>query len=427
MTSACVTNRNSLLVIEQDLAAERPDQALRALEDDKDHWARRDEVLYWLNKGMLLRMNGKLRASNEAFTRAQQRIDELYGVSITETTGSWIINDWTRQYVGEEYEQVLLHVYMALNYLELKQPDEARVEVLQIGLKLRELSKKIEKQKYIDDAFAHYLSGIIYEQHGEWSDAMIEYRRAYEAYQVYQSEYGVAVPRALQHDLLRLADKLGLKDELQRYEKEFGIDHWQTVEQRQSQGELVFTFHDGLAPVKREESVIIPAPGTSTLVRISLPYYQSRSTSVSGARLEIDGKIAPLELVEDVDAIAQKNLQIKLPLIEARAATRAGIKGAVAEGLKRDNRGLLGALVEVGGLFSERADTRSWLTLPHDIMLARVTLPAGTYHVKLELLNRSQVVIAEQQIPDVTVEQGRMTFVSRHWINAGPLFFGSRP
>lgn len=427
LTSACASSSSNLLALEQDLAADRPDQALRMLENDKRHWARRDEVLYWLNRAMLLRMNGNLRASNEAFARAQRRIDELYGVSVSEQAGSWIINDATRQYIGEEFEQMLLHVYMALNYLELNRPDEARVEALQIDLKLRELGKKIDKQKYIEDAFGRYLSGLIYEQHGEWSDAMIEYRRAYEAYRLYQSQYGVAVPRMLQRDLVRLADKLGLQDELERYRREFTIDHWQTVEQRQSQGELVFTLHNGLAPVKREESVILPVPTTYTLVRISLPYYQSRSAPARGARLQIGGNTVPLELVEDVDAMAHKTLEIKLPLIQARALTRAGVKAIVAEGLKRDDKWLLGMLAEIGGLISERADTRSWLTLPHDILLARVVLPPGKYNLKLELLDRYQAVIIEQEIPAVTVEQGRMTFVSRHRITPAQLIFRSLP
>ena len=77
---------------------------------------------------------------------------EVITVSVTEQIGSVIINDRTRAYVGEEFEQVLLHVYMALNFLEMNRADAARVEALQIDLTLRQFSKKVAKKKYTEDA-----------------------------------------------------------------------------------------------------------------------------------------------------------------------------------------------------------------------------------------------------------------------------------
>jgi hypothetical protein len=141
--------------------------------------------LYLLNKAMLLRINSDFKASNHAFEQAKRRMAKLQGVSLTEGAGSLIVNDNIKKYVGDEFEQVLLHVYKALNYLEMGEADAARVEALQIDIKLRQYARRIAKTKYIEDAFARYIAGLIYEDHGEWSDAMIEYRRAYEAYEQY--------------------------------------------------------------------------------------------------------------------------------------------------------------------------------------------------------------------------------------------------
>ena len=422
----CATHDHSLLNVERRLAADQPDLALQSLERESQNWGRRDKVLYLLNRAMLLRMQGNLAGSNKAFTEAQRLIDKLYGVSVTQEIGSVIINDRTRSYVGEEFEQVLLHVYMALNFLEMNQPDAARVEALQIDLTLRQFSKKIAKKKYTEDAFARYLSGLIYEQQGEWSDALIEYRKAYEAYGEYRREYGIALPPSLQHDLLRLTAQLGLADEHQRYQQEFGIgEDALDAKPRDEQGQLVFVLHSGLAPVKRENAVILPVPGSHTLVKIALPYYQSRSTPAKGARLRVADQELRLELAEDVNAIAIHDLEVKMPIIQARALARASIKGAAVGGLQRQDQWLAALLVQLGGLATEHADTRSWITLPRDIYIGRMFLPPGKYTVRLELLDRYDSVLSEHEFPDVQISKQHMTFLSYHWIVPTNLLFES--
>jgi uncharacterized protein len=426
LLAGCATHNYNLPNVERRLAADQPELALQSLERQSQSWGRRDKVLYLLNRAMLLRMQGKLAASNKAFTEAQRLIDKLYGVSVTERIGSVIINDRTRSYVGEEFEQVLLHVYMALNFLEMNQLDAARVEALQIDLLLRQFSKKIAKNKYIEDAFARYLSGLIYEQEGEWSDALIEYRKAYEAYGEYQRAYGTTLPRSLQYDLLRLTAQLGLADEHQRYQQEFGInDDMDDAAYRDGQGQLVFVLHSGLAPVKRENAVILPVPGSYTLVKIALPYYQSRSNPAKGARLQVADKELHLELAEDVNAIAIRDLEMKMPAIEARALARASIKGAVVGGLNRQDQWLAGLLVQLGGLATEHADTRSWITLPRDIYIGCMLLPPGKYTLRLELLDRYDAVLSEHEFPDVQITKQHMTFVSYHWIVPTNLLFES--
>lgn len=425
LVSACASSTAGRFEVERRLAADRPSYALQALKAQNRGWARRDKVLYLLNKAMLLRINSDFKASNHAFEQAKRRMAKLQGVSLTEGTGSLIVNDNIKKYVGEEFEQVLLHVYKALNYLEMGEADAARVEALQVDIKLRQYAKRIAKTKYIEDAFARYIAGLIYEDHGEWSDAMIEYRRAYEAYEQYRKHYAVDVPRSLQRDLVRLADRLGLYNEVQQYKQRFGLDDWSYVGDVESEGELIFVLHNGLAPVKREDEVVVSTP--HVLVKVALPYYQPRSTPAVGARITVNGEERTMELVEDVSAIAIWTLKMKMPMIRARAIARAGIKGAVASELKRQDEWLLGLLVEVAGVLSERADTRSWFTLPHNIYMGRMRLPPGDYTVTLELLGRNHAVIDAEDFQRVTIRPARKTFVSYHWIVPKHLLDGARP
>ena len=256
--SGCASYSDSFSVIESDLAAQRFGAALEALE--RQRHPQRDRLLTLLNKAMLERMNGDYAASNRTFEAAKTRMEELRGLSLREQTLSVMVNDATRSYAGEEFEQVLVHLYMALNYLQLGERIDARVEALQVDERLREITQRLPENRYTEDALARYLTGMIYEELGERSDAMIAYRKAYEAYRRYGQNYSVAVPESLKHDLLRLSQQMGLTGEMQQYRKEFRIERWMSADELAEQGELIFLLHNGLAPIRREHAITVPDP-----------------------------------------------------------------------------------------------------------------------------------------------------------------------
>ena len=423
--SGCASYSDSFTAIENDLAAQDYRAALQALE--KQRHPKRDQVLYLLNKAMLERMNSNFAASNETFEAAKSRMAELYGVSLREQALSVTINDATRSYTGETYEQVLVHLYMALNYLQLGNLFDARVEALQVDEQLQEITQQVPESRYTEDAFARYLAGMIYEELGERSDAMISYRKAYEAYLSYGQKFGVTIPDYLKHDLLRLSQQLGLTQEMRQYENEFGIDHWMSAEELAQKGELVFILNDGLAPILREHAVTVLDPGSGHFVRIALPAYESRPVPVTGARVAAGSGIARAELAEDIDAIAVKDLEGKMPAITARAVARAVLKAQMARAAQesarqQNNNGSAAAgaavalAVEIAGLVTERADTRSWLTLPARIYLARLPLSPGTYTVKVDLMGEYGQIVTTQEYPNVVIHQGAKTYLSPHWV-----------
>ncbi len=63
----------------------------------------------------------------------------MSALSLREQAASFLLNDEGRSYEGAALEQVLIHLYEALNYLEMGDPEAARVEALQVDLRLREL------------------------------------------------------------------------------------------------------------------------------------------------------------------------------------------------------------------------------------------------------------------------------------------------
>ena len=373
------------------------------------------DVLAALNKGMLRRMTGDYTASNQIFEQAKRRIDELYGVSVTDQLGAVAINDTLRDFQGDRYEQVLLHSYMAMNYIQLGDLDAARVEMLQADIKMREWGDAPE-----EDAFVRYLSGIIYEMLGENDQALVSYRMAYEIYKSSSDRLGLVTPQILRQDLLRLLATMELWDEYRRLKTEFGMADFKPLKNGSGYGEVIVVLNNGLAPQREENAIMTFSNDVSKMVRIALPAYRLGPAHLQRARVNVDGRYQPLETVENIDALARHALNDSIPVITTRAIARAVIKYKTQSQVQDKHGGLAGLLMTVTNLATERADTRSWTTLPQEIQLARLLLPEGQHQVNIEMVNAAGRVIDSMQ-QAVTVKSGQRTLLSQHWIAPVPV------
>lgn len=414
LISGCATYSQGFREIEEFLVLQKYDAALDELESVQATDGP-DEILHYLNKAMLQRMAGNYLTSNESFETAKRLIEIKEAVSVTEQASAIVVSDILRTYTGEDYEKVLIHLYQAFNYLDLNQPSEARVEVLQVDVRLQQLTSNNKKAIYTKEAFARYMSGIIFEGLQEWDDAMIAYRKAYEAYKQFSTVYGLRTPSSLQHALLRVAEKLQFNDELHNYQNEFRLDTWQAVSDRMQLGELVFIFSNSLAPIKREEAGYLFDAVSGRMVRIALPHYESRPLVINRIRIKVGESIFTGEVVQDISAIAYKTLESQKAAITARAFARAVVKYRVSKEAARDDLAL-GLAMNIAGILTERADTRSWSTLPHNIHLARGTLAPGLYDVTVELLGSHGAVVHSNSYADVFIEPGKHTYLSYHWV-----------
>ena len=341
--TGCATFTDAFRPVEMKLASGEYEEALKLLEKSKG--PERDRVLYLMNRGMVLRMMGEFAQSNAEFEQAKAISQQLQAVSVTETAGSVSINETMRSYAGEGYEIILLHLFMALNYLELGQIDSARVEALQIDVKLKEMAGTPFEQ----DPLSRYLMGVIFEALREYDDALIAYRHAYEAYQKVGSDYKTPLPDLLKRDLLRLTRRQGFPDEHERYKEQFKLENWVTSKEMAQGGELIVFIGNNLAPLKREHIIAAQSP-KGQILSISTPYYESRPLYVASVIVRADATAADGEMVENVDAIARATLERQMPAIVARAIARAVIKKKAADKAGEQN-GLLG---NYSNLFTQR-------------------------------------------------------------------------
>jgi len=425
LIQGCASYSDTVRELESAIVDQNAETGIRLL--DKHRPSARNEALYQLNRAMLLRMNRQYELSNNALERAKKLIEQREALSVTEQTSTFIINETFTSFIGENYEQALIYFYAALNYIQLGDIEEARVEALQVDLLLKELAKKNSENQeiYTDDALTRYLAGMIYEELGEWSNALISYRKSYDAYQKYAGTFAVPPPPFLKKDLLRLTEQQGLKDEFKKYKETFPQTTWLRNDQWQERGEVVFILHNGLAPIKENKVLSMLSPDTSQLLAIALPAYNVRPDPVTQVVITVAEHTVQAVAVKDIAAIATQNLESRLPWLTARALARATIKYNIVKKVGQEQGELAGLIANLATVITEVADTRSWITLPSKIFMARIALNPGTYTLSVDVYGPGKQRLTRLNFKEVTVVRNHKTFIERHW--ADPSTTNTRP
>ncbi|HEX7965737.1 MAG TPA: hypothetical protein VF651_08475 [Gammaproteobacteria bacterium] len=393
--------------VDQDLASQKPDAALKALDKLAGGG---DQALYLLNKAMVLRMTGDYAASAQVFEQAKPLMQYLEATSVSESAAAFTLTENLRAYQPPLYERLLMHVYQGLNYLQLHQPDAARVEAVQMDDLLKRLYPAAAAAPNGSDAFPRYFSGLIYENMGEYSDAMIAYRQAYKAYKA-QGTSDDAIPDDLRLSLCRFAEYLGLDEELEDYKKRFDLKQWPPVNKQDEEGQLLFVFSDGMGPVKYAQSSLLPDPVNGHYYSITLPVLRRRPPGTGGATISAGGAETGTEKVANIAADASQQMAADRPKLLAAEFARNVTRSAVANQADKNAQGL-GSLISLVASAVDQADTRIWTTLPDNIQLARLRLAPGTYDLTVELRGGHG---GSRTLKGVTISPGQMTFASLQW------------
>jgi hypothetical protein len=119
-----------------------------------------------------------------------------------------------------------------------------------------------------------------------------------------------------------------------------------------------------------------------------------------------------VETVEDVDALARYSLEKQMPAIMARATARAVVKYNTQQ--TPESGSLASLLLTVTNMVTERADTRSWTTLPQEIQLQRIRLPVGEHQLSIRMKSSSGQVV-DVMNEKVIIKPEQSFFVIKHW------------
>lgn len=409
--AGCAANYQDVMhQVSQNLAADQPKAALKSL--DKLSGGR-DQTLYLLNKAMILRMEGDYAGSVQAFEQAKPLMLYLEATSFTETAGAMTLSEGLRSYEAPLYERLLVHVYQGLNFLQLGQPDSARVEAAQVDDLLKRLYPNTDAAPNGGDAFPRYFTGLVYEDLGEYSDAMIAYRQAYQAYKR-QGDSDETIPQDLKISLCRFADYLGLQDELDGYKKEFGLSSWPPVDKQDAQGQLIFVFGDGLGPLKFPQTAMLQNPFDGHFYSVTLPVLRRRPPAAQAAEVTAGDDAARTQRVASIAADASQQMAADRPKLLAAEFSRNVARTVVANEADKKAQGL-GVVLSLVASVADQADIRIWGTLPDNIQLARLRLAPGTYNVTVKLIGAGGDEGASRVLKNVQIQAGQMSFASLQW------------
>jgi hypothetical protein len=407
----------------------------------KSFYGSHNALLYAMDRSMVLHLGGQYQRSNACLEEAKQTAQRLWTQSISQNAAAWLTTDEAMPYQGEDFEKVMLHVVGALNYVSMGALDEARVEARQVSERLALYADKQNgdrKRAYRDDAFAHWLSGMLYEAEapapGALNDAWIDYRRALTLYEeAYGPQYGTPVPEPLVAAALRVLEALGGEFHETFVSLRQRFTHVPYVSRRQAKkmGRLVLVHAAGEAPYKVDQFWTVPV-GFNVL-RIAYPAFVGRPPNIVRARLQVrvaDASAAPVAaysaLAEDLTQIAVRDLADHMDRIQDRAIARATAKfvaGGALEVVGASRGGRAGVLMEVAGLafnttnaVLEHADKRSWLTLPAQFSVAETFVPAGPVACDVEFVDASGRVVERTALSGTVAPGGTLFFSTRTFL-----------
>ena len=146
-------------------------------------------------------------------------------------------------------------------------------------------------------------------------------------------------------------------------------------------------------------------------LRLAIPEYSKPQTRVTAVRLTAGDQSSRAVLAEDLNAIALKSFGEKKDTILLRTGARALAKYTLTKQAEKKSE-VLGWLVNLFGVSTEAADTRSWLSLPGAIWIGRMTLPPGTHDLRLEFLDSNGGVVEAHVFPTLQLQSGEPVILS---------------
>jgi hypothetical protein len=420
-----------------------------------------DHALYFLDMGMMHFYSGNYAKSNDLLTKAEIAIENNFTKSITQHSSSYILDDRIMNYYGEDYEDIYLNVFKAINYFNLKNMGAAGVELRRVNEKLEVLQDKYNtkvqqlnrtseiqrtKRKIVtnpvnfhNSALSRYLSSIYYRFEKQYDDARIDIQHIYDAFTQQQSLYDYQMPRHL-FDLYQC---------LSRNTPQSCLAPNRTM--------LYFIAFTGRSPVKiaktywiitRKNCIIIaqkkngsgqmdviPWPGVKSgyFFKFSLPYMQKRKNNVEKIVAFIDQTPVILEQLEDLANIAIETFNLKKNMIYLKTIIRATVKGILAEKLKKNigkkkldekskkrekqslgellfnetKKGLIDFAIDA----TENADLRISSFFPGKAYSGNLVIRPGAYHVSIVYYDSRNKPLKKQDLGKQIISQDGLNII----------------
>lgn len=365
-------------------------------------------------------VQGNPAGAEQRLRQVRDELDHLEQKSLAETAAAAFTDDQRRAYAGEDYEKLLLRVFLTLSSL-MQDGVDAESYSLQTLSKQEQLRiaaqsrwGEVIPESYCVPPVAPYLRGTIREAtFNSYDDALRGYEHAaallpeatWLQRDIQRASHGVHSPPG--HGVVIVIALVGRGP--------YKIE----VEERATQEALLIA--------DRIVSAVGPYSVPPTLAPIKIPQIVSPAKPFDLLGVEVNGRPVSTTLpITDVHQLATQTYAAKLPDVMARAVARRIVKkGAVVAAKDQlDVHSSLASLaMDAAGVLweaTEAADTRCWGLLPREIQVLRLELPTGQHQLNLEPV-RGGRAIAPGVPCAVDVVDGRNTYVLSYWPDTQPI------
>jgi hypothetical protein len=113
LAAGCTTHAHRLAEARQLFHRGELDAATQALEKAESHW-HRDKDCLKLDRAMIDLVSGRPKDAETRLREVRDQFDYLSQTELSESALSMLTDDKQRAYAGEDYEQVLIRVFLAL-------------------------------------------------------------------------------------------------------------------------------------------------------------------------------------------------------------------------------------------------------------------------------------------------------------------------
>jgi hypothetical protein len=387
-----------------------------------------NRVLWELDRGAVaLALDNQDKAIAE-LEAAEIEIDRRFEQSTGDVIAQWALNDTAAAYMPGAYEDIYVNVLKLLAQLEAGRIDGyATVEARRAATKANRLRDRYlgvreelgndtriadaegsipsmarvnEEGEFIESTLGTYLTAVTFMESGDYELQGVAGRRLLESIDLQSGLIGWIDPEPFQD--------LGYR--------------------RPETSDVLIVALSGRGPV-REAERIGPILLYTVPVYMELPVLVSQPSEVESAHVEIEGLgMRPLDLVEDLAAVAEENHRRQLPMIYTRTFVRASAKAAasaVTTGALRGasdgaDKGWVTLAAVLGGLIfvtiTEEADLRSWVFLPGQAHVTLLDLEPGVHRVRVVYKDRRGGIVYTSPWRTVHAsDSGLDTVVEHYW------------
>ncbi|MBU8922089.1 MAG: hypothetical protein KOO63_09755 [Bacteroidales bacterium] len=405
MTSGCSTYTAKMELSRDFYYDGEYENAITGVDELVGKASNNDIHLFLAERGKMRLAAGQYDSAIVDLQRAEKRFHEIEGtISISEMVKTSVKSAGSMEYQPESHEKIMINTYLLLAYWLKGDAEGAFVERNRVAGRLKKYTDQLSQEDWekLDVPFARYLVALLYEMEGLADDARIEYDEVNKIY----PEARPAGENTFLTEIVVFAEMgrgpVKVSREIKGY---FNKDA----------GNLLgfFELPGASGPLMvNAGSLGSFSPTDGVVFSFAFPQYIRQPRIAARCSVVFDSiEAADAVLLDNIEETAMTAFGKDIGKILLKAAVRTCLQTLAQEKISDKKGGMVFDLL--GKAFSaiDKADTRSWQTLPAEVRVFRMECDPGDHEVLLNYYDGSGAILGSSRTVRFSVEKGKKQII----------------